>query len=229
MKPDKLTNEFLTSADWDEIVGLEGNFTLGVGYCYLLEIKEIFKKNHKNYHFFDVKWGRCGTTYLFSALRPSNIIVLTAWSNSAVLCEKTSILFKIWREILLNLSSLNVNMMIFDTPAAWHRSEMYHNIGATSMRSRIKERKKIYFDEVVQPSLINNKTQYIDLNTIISEESLCITENANNIKSISSPWHLSKNTLEAIAQYFIDTNNNSTTQNLSDTIKSLESTAENKC
>lgn len=208
MKKDKLTNEFLNSSDWDDVVGWHGNFTLGVGYCYVTELVDVFKQNHRNYHYFDVKWGRCGTTYLFSALRPQDIIVLTAWSNSAVLCEKTETLYRIWGEILNNLSSLNVSMKIFDVPAAWHKCLLFDEIGESKARTRISDRKKSYFSEVIEPCLKNNNVNYYDLSNMLSEDSLCLLENFNNSGKISSPWHLTKKTLDTIAQYFIDSTNN---------------------
>ena len=203
MKADKITNEFLASSDWDEIVGWEGNYTLGVGYCYMPKLVPTFKQNNINYHFFDVKWGRCGTTYLFSALRPSNIIVLTAWQNSGVSCGNTKVLFRIWKEILFNLSLIDVKMTIFDVPAAWHRSNLIHELGEQEFYNRLKERKELYKEQVIKPCL-NEKVNHIDLSEMIDQNSILIDENFNNTEKTNSPWHFSDSTLSAVAQYFID-------------------------
>jgi len=56
-----------------------------------------------------------------------------------------------------------------------------------------------------------------------------MTQTINIFQVIKNRSKIIDGQQKAIAQYFIDTNNNSTTQNLSDTIKSLESATENKC
>lgn len=214
MKKDNLTNEFLTSSDWDDIVGWPGNFTLGVGYCYVGQLKDYFKTKNINYHFFDVKWGRCGTTYLFSALRPDNIIVLTAWKNSGIICNKTDTLFRIWGSILINLAQINVPMMIFDTPAAWQRSNLVIDSGSDYAYNRIKNRSDLYHKEVIEPCLnIHSQISYYDLSTIIPQNSILLHENFIDIQKTPSPWHLTSLTINTIGKYFIDTINHIQTHN----------------
>jgi hypothetical protein len=58
------SQEWLSSSDWDSLVSLDGGYTLGVGYCFVSQLKRFFKEKSVDYHFFETKWGRCGTTFL---------------------------------------------------------------------------------------------------------------------------------------------------------------------
>jgi len=203
MKPDLLTNEFLSSSDFDDIVSLNKCYTLGVGYCYVKQVVDLFKANNKLYRFFDVKWGRCGTTYLFSALNPADVLVITAWQNSAITCNHTDTLFRVWRAILSNLASIDVPMTVFEMPAAWHRSCHFDMLGTTALKQHIQSRTSAYRTQVVEPSL-GSQVQYIDLATLVSEDSPVLLENVNDQRGVSSPWHAADSFVQLLGQFHID-------------------------
>lgn len=199
------TPEWKESSNWDDIVGWDGGYILGVGYCYTQQFKTFFDKQNKYYHYFQTKSGRCGTTFLFSALRPDSIIVPVAWANASTICKSTEVLFRIWNEILKNLSSINVPMLITDFPAAWHKSTLCKQSGLTETENIVIQKRKIYYDSVINNHL-NNKTYYIDLYDYIPMNSKLISENnqlANN-EYINSPWHVDQPLINIIGENFLN-------------------------
>lgn len=199
------SDEWKESSNWDDIVGWDGGYVLGVGYCYTKQFQSFFHQQNKKYHFFQTKWGRCGTTFLFSALRPDCIIVPVAWANAATICGSTKILFRIWDEILKNLSSINVPMLIIDFPAAWNKSTLYEKYGFSDMEKIVKHNRKSYYNSVVAPYL-NNKTHYVDLYNYVPMNSKLIVEN-NKLQDneyIDSPWHMEQSLIDLMGKYFLD-------------------------
>lgn len=199
------SDEWKESSDWDEIVGWNGGYILGVGYCYAKQFNEFFNKQNKKYHFFQTKWGRCGTTFLFSALRPDSIIVPVAWANSSITCKSTEILFRIWNEILQNLSSINVPMLILDFPAAWHKSTLCKEYGLAKTEEIVKQKRKFYYDNVIS-SKLNNKTYYVDLYDYIPMNSKLISENNQLAKNeyVDSPWHVDQYLIDIAGKNFLN-------------------------
>jgi len=204
------SDEWKESSNWDDIVGWEGGYVLGVGYCYTKQFANFFNKHNKKYHFFQTKWGRCGTTFLFSALRPDSIIIPVAWGNSAATCESTKVLFRIWDEILKNLLSLEVKTMMVDFPSAWHISSLAKDMnGIDKAKLRIEERRKEYYKYVIEPYKCISNFKYIDLYDHISYDSSFIYENTQEPKVTSaSPWHIKQCLIDIIGQYFLDDNQN---------------------
>ena len=199
------SDEWKESSNWDEIVGWDGGYILGVGYCYTKQFAHFFYRQDKRYHFFQTKWGRCGTTFLFSALRPDSIIVPVAWANAATICGSTKILFRIWDEILKNLSSINVPMLIIDFPAAWNKSTLYEKYGLSDMEKIVKHNREYYYHNVINPYL-KNKTYYIDLYDYMPTNSKFISENnklADN-EYIDSPWHMEQSLIDIIGENFLN-------------------------
>ena len=205
------SDEWKESSNWDDIVGWNGGYTLGVGYCYTKQFNGFFKKHQHKYHFFETKWGRCGTTFLFSALRPDSILIPVAWGNAAAVCQSTEILFRIWRDILKNLLSLEVKTMMIDFPSAWHISSLAKDMnGIDNAQLSITERRKEYYDYVIKPyeSMIN--FQYIDLYDLIPYNSSFIYENIQEPKVITapSPWHIKQELIDIIGGNFLQFINN---------------------
>jgi hypothetical protein len=230
------SDEWKESSDWDDIVGWQGGYILGVGYCYTTQFQSFFKQNNKNYHFFQTKWGRCGTTFLFSALRPDSIIIPVAWGNASAVCQSTDILFRIWNNILQDLLRLKVKTMMIDFPAAWQRSDLSKNMGGIEKaRIKIEERRKQYYDFVINPYKLVNNFEYIDLYDYVPYNSPLIYENTETSKIIThpSPWHISysralqksgyeqqPSLIDIIGKYFLDfINNNYDKNKLISTIK----------
>jgi hypothetical protein len=198
------SDEWKESSDWDDIVGWNGGYILGVGYCYAKQFTYFFNKHNKNYHFFQTKWGRCGTTFLFSALRPDSIIVPVAWANASTICKSTEILFRIWNEILKNLSSINAPMLIIDFPAAWHKSILCKDNGLAETEEIVRQKRKFYYDNVIV-SHLNNKIHYIDLYDYVPMNSNFIHENeqlADN-EYIDSPWHIRQSLINNLGKNFL--------------------------
>jgi len=203
-KERKPSDEWQHSSNWDEIVCLNGGFILGVGYCYCKQFKPFFDSNRKNYHFFETKWGRCGTTFLFSALRPDFIIVPSAWANAAVVCGKTDTLFRIWKDIIINLASIKVPLMIVEMPAAWHLSNIEKELGREKFEIEKSERRSSYFNNVVNPCIETNPTvEYIDLQDFLSYESRLIYENKDGAERKTSPWHSDQELINCVGKHFL--------------------------
>jgi hypothetical protein len=203
-KERKPSDEWCHSSNWDEIVGLNGGFVLGVGYCYCQQFKPFFANNKKNYYFFETKWGRCGTTFLFSALRPDYIIVPSAWANAAVVCGKTELLFRIWKDIIFNLASIKVPLMIVDMPAAWHLSNLEKELGREKFEITKSERRSSYFNDVVKPCLEAKPTiEYIDLQDVLPYESKLIWENKDGTERANSPWHSAQELVNCVGKHFL--------------------------
>ena len=205
------SDEWKESSNWDEVVGWDRGYILGVGYCYTKQFTDFFNKHNKKYHFFQTKWGRCGTTFLFSALRPDSIIIPVAWGNAAAVCQSTGILFRIWHDILENLLSLKVKTMMIDFPSAWHISSLAKCMnGIDNAQLRITERRKEYYNYVIKPheSMIN--FQYIDLYDYIPYSSSFIYENTQDLNnsSFTSPWHIKQDLIDIVGRYFLDDNRN---------------------
>jgi hypothetical protein len=199
------SDEWKKSSDWDDIVGWNGGYILGVGYCYTEQFVNFFKPRNIKYHFFQTKWGRCGTTFLFSALRPDSIIVPVSWANASTICKSTEVLFRIWDEMLKNLSSINVPMLIIDFPAAWHKSTLCKEHGIAKTEEIIRQKRKFYYDSVIV-SHLNNKTHYIDLYDYVPMDSDFISENnqlADN-EYIDSPWHINQKFIDIIGENFLN-------------------------
>lgn len=206
--PDKaLTREQQRSDDFDKLISRKGGYTLGVGYCYMEQVKPAFERNKQRYFQFQIKWGRCGTTYLFSALRPDNVFMLTAWANASVVCKSTDTLFCLWSDILTNLQTLSVPIFIYEAPAAWKRSNVWHDLGEEAFQTHYAERKQSYYCSVIEPVLQQKNVEYFDLNRWVSPDSSLICENTKipEVIKIDSPWHLRNTLTDALAQHFIDT------------------------
>jgi len=199
------SDEWKESSNWDDIVGWNGGYVLGVGYCYTKQFANFFNKQNKKYHFFQTKWGRCGTTFLFSALRPDSIIVPVAWANASTICKSTEVLFRIWDEMLKNLSSIDVPMLIIDFPAAWHKSTLCKQHGLAETENIVSQKRKFYYDCVINIYL-KNKTHYVDLHDYIPMNSNFISENnqlADN-EYIDSPWHINQKLINIIGENFLN-------------------------
>lgn len=206
------SDEWKKSSDWDSIVGWDGGYILGVGYCYTEQFAPFFLKQNKQYHYFQTKWGRCGTTFLFSALKPDSLIIPVAWGNAATICGSANILFRIWKELLNNLLQLNVPTMIIDFPAAWNKSRLFQNLGSKEGTRIIQHKRVNYYNEIIIPILkIHNRTNisYLDLYHHIPYHSKLITENINLLPNehIDSPWHINPLLIELISKHFIKLTN----------------------
>jgi len=199
------THEWFSSSNWEEAVSLDRGFILGVGYCYLKQLKSVFLGHQKPYYFFQTKWGRCGTTFLFSALRPDAIIVPSAWANACMVGRnKPDVLFRIWKEILLNLASMNVPLMMVDMPAAWHISNIEADLGREEFELFKSERRALYFNAVVKPCLETNPNiEYVDLQDFLPYDSKLIKENSEEINRVQSPWHLTQKLMNCVGDHFL--------------------------
>ena len=201
------SDEWKASSDWDDVVGWNGGYILGVGYCYTEQFANFFHQENKKYHSFQTKWGRCGTTFLFSALRPDNIIIPVAWGNAAITCQSTDVLFRIWADILKNLLSLKVKTLMVDFPAAWHVSDLSHDMGGLeNMQIKIDERRQEYYNHVIKPYQSMNNFEYIDLYDYIPYDSRFIHENIQEPKVVTapSPWHMTQDLIDIVGKYFLD-------------------------
>jgi predicted DNA-binding protein YlxM (UPF0122 family) len=210
-------DEWKESSDWNDIVGWDGGYILGVGYCYVKQFDQFFKKKKKYYHFFQTKWGRCDTTLLFSALRPDSIIVPVAWGNATTLCKSTDTLFRIWNSILNNLISLNVKTMVIDFPAAWHISNLaIENKGINNVQNMIDEKRQLYKDMVINQYLSSKNIEYIDLYYNIDYSSKYISENHEQQKtgSFESPWHMTQELIDIVGENFLKFANNNYDKNI---------------
>lgn len=197
----KPSHEWLSSSNWDSVVGWNGGYVLGVGYCYVSQMASFLKTKSIKFHFFETKWGRCGTTFLFSALRPDSIIVLSAWGNAAAICGKTETLFRIWKSIMLDLSRIGVPMMMVEMPAAWHLSNLAVQEGS-ALEDRIKSMRRLYFDEVIAP--VADSVEYLDLMDYVAMDSKIIRENSDGTVRNESPWHIRQEVIDCIGDNFFD-------------------------
>jgi hypothetical protein len=202
------TNEWLTSSDYDKIVHLNGGYSLGLGYCYLEQAKPFFDSYGVRFEHFRVNWGWCGTNFLFSALRPDNILVLTSWANSSMTCGSTTTLFHVWGAILRDLfatrngSGERAPLMVVDMP------------GATSMCFKknepldiefAKSRRAMYKDQVVNTSLGENfsgNLEYVDLMDHFGGDWMMIVENAKSVRC-ESPWHVDTSVIGVVTDHFL--------------------------
>jgi hypothetical protein len=195
------SHEWLSSSDWDSIVSWDGGYVLGVGYCYISQLASFFKTKELRYNFFETKWGRCGTTFLFSALRPDSIIVLSAWGNAASICGTSVTLFRIWRSIMLDLTRIGVPIMMVEMPAAWHLSNLAVKVGG-DLEERVASMRKSYFEEVINP--VAKSIEYVDLMGHVSMDSRIIRENCDGTTRDESPWHIRQEVIDCIGENFID-------------------------
>lgn len=202
------SEEWQESSCWEDVVKINGNYTLGVGYCYTLQLKEFFKKQNIDYHFFQTKWGTCGTTFLFSALRPNNIIMPISWANSITIARSTEPFFTIWAEILKNILSINVKTMIIDFPAAWHKSNLFYDFGCDMKKTQqeIDYKRKIYYNNIINPYISKtNNVLYLDLYNHIPYDSPLIYENIQqDMTKTPSPWHTTQKFIDHIGLFFLD-------------------------
>lgn len=198
----EISQEFLESSDFDKLISLSGGYTLGLGYCYVKQLSDmkLFEKNGLKYFFFETKWGRCRTTFLFSALRPDSILFLSAWGNSAGTCEATETLFRLWKDILKNIGSMNIPIFMVEMPAAFHLCE---KDGQPISLQHVKERRELYKEQVLE-GLQN--TTYIDLYDHVPLDWNMIVENSKTEFS-RSPWHMRNELIEYIFNNYIDFKN----------------------
>lgn len=196
----KLTQEYLESSDYNEVIHYNGGYTLGIGYCYVKQLNDmkLFQSKNLKYYFFQTKWGWCGTNFLFSALKPDNVLILSAWGNSAATCGKTDKLFRIWKSILDNVLCLNVPTMMIEMPAAFHRC--IKNEKPISL-DLVENRRKEYKEQIIENNM--NKMLYIDLYDYVPFDWNMISENAEN-KICESPWHVKNELIKYIFEGFLD-------------------------
>ena len=204
------TNEWLTSSDYDNIVHLNGGYSLGLGYCYLEQAKPFFDSRGVRFEHFRVNWGWCGTNFLFSALRPNNILVLTSWANSSMTCGSTNTLFHIWRAILKDLFATRngagerAPLMVIDMPGAISMCVNKKNepldIGFA------ENRRAMYKEQVVKASLgdvFSGRLEYVDLMDHFGESWMMIVENAKGVRS-ESPWHVDASAVGVVVDHFLN-------------------------
>jgi hypothetical protein len=193
------TQEYLESSNYEETIGLQGNYTLGLGYCYVKQLNDmrLFQKNNINYRFFQTKWGYCGQNFLFSALRPDNVLILSAWANSAATCERTEKLFRIWKDILDNIITMNVPTMMIEMPAAFHRCSKDDHLIDLNL---VYNRRKKYKDYVLKDL---KHILCIDIYDYVSFEWEMIQENIED-KISQSPWHINNKGIEYIFNHFLE-------------------------
>lgn len=193
------TKEYFESSNYDETIHLRGGYTLGLGYCYVKQLNDmgLFQKNNLQYRFFQTKWGYCGQTFLFSALRPDNILILSSWANSAATCGNTANLFRIWKDILDNIASINVPTMMIEMPAAFHRCvKNDHLIDLNIVHNRRKEYKNYVLKDL-------KHILFIDIYDYVESDWSMIKENKMDEKN-RSPWHINNEFIEYIFNYFLE-------------------------
>jgi hypothetical protein len=195
----EISQELIESSDYDQLISLSRGYTLGLGYCYVKQLSDmkLFEKQGLSYFFFQTKWGRCGTTFLFSALRPDNIIFLSAWANSAGTCEATETLFRLWRDILKNICSMNVPILMIEMPAAFQVCEKDQQ---PISLLRVQERRELYREQVLD--CLQNTT-YIDLYNHVPFNWNMIKENSET-GPFRSPWHVKNSLINYIFEHFLD-------------------------
>jgi hypothetical protein len=203
------TNEWFTSSNYDNIVHLNGGYSLGLGYCYLEQAKFFFDSRRVNFEHFRVNWGWCGTNFLFSALRPDNIIVLTSWANSSMTCGRTTVLFHIWRAILRDLIATRnkdgerAPLMVVDMPCA--TSMCFNKKNEPLDIEFAKNRRAMYKEQVIKDSLGDNffgDLEYVDLMDHFGGDWIMIVENAKAERS-TSPWHMDSSVIGVVVDHFL--------------------------
>jgi hypothetical protein len=193
------TQEYLESSNYDEVIHLQGGYTLGIGYCYVKQLNDmkLFQKNNLNYRFFQTKWGYCGQNFLFSALCPDNILILSSWANASATCGRTEKLFRIWKDILDNIVLMNVPTMMIEMPAAFHRCVKNGQLIDINL---VKSRRQQYKDFVLKDK---KHILCTDLYDYVPFDWDMISENAEN-KTCESPWHVKNDLIKYIFEGFLD-------------------------
>ena len=203
------TNEWLTSSDYDNIVHLNGGYSLGLGYCYLGQAKPFFDSHGIRFEHFRVNWGWCGTNFLFSALRPDNILVLTSWANSSMTCGSTELLFHIWRAILRdllatrNVAGKRAPLMVVDMPGAI--SMCFNKKNEPLYIEFARNRRATYREQVAKAALGENFSgdlEYVDLMDHFGGDWMMIVENAKAERS-TSPWHMDASVIGVVVDHFL--------------------------
>jgi hypothetical protein len=199
-----LTQEYIESSDYDKIIHYQKGYTLGIGYCYVKQMNDmnLFQDQNLKYYFFQTKWGYCGNNFLFSALKPDNIIILSAWANSAATCGRTEKLFYIWYHILNNILSMDIPIMMIDMPAAFHKC--IKDDKPISL-SQVADRRMQYREKILKDFYYRNN--YIDIYDYVPSDWPLIHENHDD-KTYESPWHVKNNLIKYIFQHFLNFTHN---------------------
>lgn len=193
------TEEYLNSSDYDKLLFQPQNYTLGIGYCYVKQLYDLglFQAAGIPYYFFQTKYGWCGTNFLFSALKPKDILILSAWGNSAATTPTTEVPFRIWKSILDNLILLDVPILMIDMPAAFH---LCTTGGKLISQDFVKQRRLEYKKKVLSDL---KKVEYVDLFDFVPNSWGMILENEHQ-NPAEFPWHLRNELLAYIFPYVLD-------------------------
>jgi hypothetical protein len=226
-EPKEPTNEWRSSSDYDEAIHLNGGYTLALGYCYLNRLEYLFKQNNIKIFQFRTKWGWCGVNFLFSALRPDNILIINSWANSAMVAKSHTTLFYVWSAILKNILEVrgpdnkHIPTMIIDMPAAIHRHLNLED--STIDKTKFLQNRAKYKHKVIDPIIYDNPShvRYVDLLDYFPVEWEMIIENQKNEYN-RSPWHISDQVLDTIFSHFLEFSNNSSHYSHISLIKDLE-------
>lgn len=228
MKSKIPSNEWQNSSDYDEAIHLNGGYTLALGYCYLSRLEYLFQQNNRRLFQFRTKWGWCGVNFLFSALRPDNILIINSWANSAMIAKSHNTLFYVWSAILKNILEIkgphnsSVPTMIIDMPIALHRQ--YDKENNTRLDSvQALDKRNMYKNKIIDPLLkeSTNNIQYIDLLDHFSPTWDMIIENYKDEHN-RSPWHISDQVIDTIFHSFIEFSKNSNNYSKTDLIRNLK-------
>jgi hypothetical protein len=223
------TNEWRSSSNYDEAIHLNGGYTLALGYCYLHRLEYLFQQNNKRLFQFRTKWGWCGVNFLFSALRPDNILIINSWANSAMVAKSHTTLFYVWSAILKNILEVkgpnnnHIPIMIIDMPAAIHR---HLNLEDSKIdKTKFLENREEYKHKVINPIICDSPShshvRYIDLLDYFPTEWEMIIENQKNEYN-RSPWHISDQVLDTIFSHFLQFIKNIENYSHTNLIKDLE-------
>ena len=226
-EPKEPTNEWRLSSDYDEEIHLNGGYTLALGYCYLNRLEYLFKQNNRRLFQFRTKWGWCGVNFLFSAMRPDNILIINSWANSAMVAKSHTTLFYVWSAILRNILEVRgpdnkpIPTMIIDMPAAIHRHLNLED--STIDKTKFLQNREKYKAKIIDPIISDNPShiRYIDLLDYFSAEWEMIIENQKNEHN-RSPWHISDQVLDTIFSHFLQFTNNAEHYSHMNLIKDLK-------
>ena len=180
--------------NFEEALTLPDNsYSLFTGYCYIEIIKPRLEYLGKIIEI------NCHRHYLYSCLKPECVYVPTAWMHTLTIARNFDKHVKRVHKTLWEILDTNAPVLMVEAPAAMHRYVHEEDKQGVS-KEHIEQRRRMYYEMIINPVL--HRMSYLDLNTVIPDDSPLVKENLCNEYN-AAPWHMASPMYDVFCEIFI--------------------------